>query len=146
MAEPNPTLMQMTAREAVARTAWAEDRSGSREGMHAVINVIANRVRNPRWWGHTWQEVCFMPEQFSSWNPGYPNGPKVLAVGPDDELFADALELAEMAIQGDLPDLTQNADSYYAAASPSIPFWTARATFTVEIGGQRFYRTELSAV
>jgi len=135
----------------VAVTLWMEDRSGSKEGMHAVCNVIMNRANNPRWWGTDAVTVCEDKEQFSSWNPGSTQIPLVKAAMENgDENYATALGLAHLALQNDLPDITENADSYYDTSIPP-PYWVYShrgnppATFTVEIAGQRYYRTELEA-
>ncbi len=127
----------------VAKTAWMEARSGGKEGMQSVINVIQNRARNPRWWGTDLVSVCMKPWQFSSWNTGSTQLPLVAKAQFNGDLdYAIALNLADLAVEGILPDITQNADSYYATTI-SPPSWVAKATFTVEIAGQRFYRVEL---
>ncbi len=134
----------MTPLSVVARTLWGEARGDGVPGMHAVANVIGNRVRNPRWWGRDWIGVCTKPWQFSCWNEGDPNRAKLLAVTAADPEYAEAIDIARRAIAGELPDITDNADSYYAIGSPA-PFWVTSATFTAQIGRQLFYRTELPA-
>jgi len=136
----------------LAVTIWMEDRSGAKEGMHAVCNVIVNRANNPGWWGTDVVTVCEEKEQFSSWNPGSTQIPLVKkAMENGDENYATALGLAHLALQNDLPDVTMNADSYYSLTLDKPPYWvtgnrtTPPATFTVEIAGQKFYRTELKA-
>jgi hypothetical protein len=125
----------------LARTAWGENRSGGAPGMQSVINAIMNRVKHPGWWGGSIRTVCLCPEQFSSWNANDPNRPKMLDVTVADTDFAIAMRLAEQAVAGTLADITGGADSYYAVSMPEPPFWAATATFTVEIAGQRFYKT-----
>jgi hypothetical protein len=121
-----------------------EDRSGSKEGMQAVLNVVMNRARNPRWWGDSPASVCLKPMQFSSWNVGSTQIPLVkTAIVNNDAVYAVALNLAQLALQGILPDTTLHADSYFAA-SIEPPSWATPDKFTVEIMGQRFYRLELS--
>ena len=58
-----------TTIETLARTIWAEARSGGAAAMTHVANVICNRAAFPRWWGRDIASVCLAPEQFSCWNP-----------------------------------------------------------------------------
>jgi N-acetylmuramoyl-L-alanine amidase len=74
--------------------------------------AIVNRARFPRWWGKDIESVCRALWQFSCWNAGDPNLPKLLAVNETDTEFRLALEIAHKAAAGALPDLTQGADSY----------------------------------
>ena len=59
----------------LAQTIWGEAREEDEEGMEAVASVIINRADYPPkgklWWGHTVEEVCKKPYQFSfylKWN------------------------------------------------------------------------------
>ncbi|MDD2775531.1 MAG: cell wall hydrolase [Gallionella sp.] len=135
----------MTPQEIVARTIWGECRSGGEAGMSAVANVIMNRANNPRWWGADPAMVCTKPYQFSVWNydpnPGSDHE-ATLTVTMADPIFAEAIQIAMRALAGLLPDATENADSYYAVGTPT-PHWARVGTYTVTIGGQAFYRTEL---
>lgn len=132
--------------QVMARTIWGENRGGGWIGMQSVANAIMNRAAHPRWWGKTPLTICLDREQFSTWNaltdgePEDANYLATIAAGPATEGFDDALTLAAMALAGRLPDVTEGADSYYAAASDE-PAWAKEAVFTVEIAGQRFYRT-----
>ena len=54
----------------------------------------------------------------------------------------EALKIAELAMEDDLPDNTRGADSYFAVSIPA-PSWAKENEFTIQIGRQRFYRTEL---
>lgn len=126
----------------LACTAWMENRSGGTSGMQSVINAVQNRVKKARWWGDDIVSVCLKPYQFSSWNVGSTQIPLVKeAMTNGDTEYAIALNLSELAIKGILPDLTVGADSYYAVPIDA-PSWAAPPSiFTVEIEGQRFYRT-----
>lgn len=135
----------------LARTAWGENRGGGEIGMQSVMNSVLNRVRHGGWWGNTIVGVCQHPWQYSCWNADSdPNSDyqAMLAVTADDTNFAIALALAGRAIMGTLPDITEGADSYYAVSIPP-PNWVTGiasenippAQFTVEIAGQRFYKT-----
>ena len=127
----------------IACTIWMEARGDGQEGMHAVANVIMNRARNPRWWGHDIVSVCLAPWQFSSFDPGSTQIPLVKeAIVNGDPDYLTALKIAEWAVEGILADITDSADSYFAVTIPP-PYWSKRAEFTVQIGRQKFYRTEL---
>ncbi len=121
----------------VARTIWGEARGEGVEGMTAVANVIMNRVRAGSWWGSTPAGVSRKRWQFSAWNPNDPNRARMLAVTADDPAFARALEIAERAIDGSLPDITGGATHYHA---PSVqPDWADGATVEARIGAHTFY-------
>jgi len=118
-----------------------EARSGAKDGMQSVLNVIVNRTRHGGWWGNSIVDVCLKPWQFSSWNEGSTQLPLVReAMSNGDEAYAVAMNLAALAVTGHLPDTTWGADSYYATTIPE-PGWAQKAVFTTEIAGQRFYRT-----
>jgi N-acetylmuramoyl-L-alanine amidase len=136
----------------LAATAWMEDRSGQKDGMQAVMNVVLNRVNNPRWWGDSIYTVCLKPFQFSSWNKGNVNMTAFLAmlkdgpVNPEYPEWEIAQNLAELAVKGLLPDMTLNADSYHSASSPyPVNAWPPEntVTFTGRWGGQLYYRLYL---
>lgn len=138
------------ADQVLARTAWGENRSGGLCGMQSVINAVMNRATHPGWWGSSALTVCLMRNQFDCWGVGDPNRARLLAVTPADPQFATALTLARQALSaGGLADLTEGADSYYAASMPSAPYWVAGhpllgvppARFTKEIAGQKFFIT-----
>lgn len=130
----------------LACTAWMEDRSGGETGMQAVMNVVCNRAANPRWWGTDIVSVCYAPAQFSCWNQGSTQIPLARAATVSgDPQYVIAIRLATLAVQGLLPDVTGNADSYYAAQDKSPPLWSHSAPFCGSIGGNLFYRLYLSA-
>jgi N-acetylmuramoyl-L-alanine amidase len=128
----------------VAATLWGEARNQGYAGMVAVGCVIRNRALSPRWWGSSYITVCLEPYQFSCWNDSDPNRAKLLAVTTADPQFAEALKIAALVISGHAIDPTHNSDSYYSDTMDP-PSWCEGATFTVQIGAQRFYRTELPA-
>lgn len=130
----------------LACTIWMEARSDGLEGMQAVANVVLNRINHPRWWGHGIASVCLAPEQFSSWNDGSTQIPLVKqAIEKLDPVYLEAIKIAQSAVQDDLVDNTKGADSYFAISIPA-PSWAKENEFTVQIGRQRFYRTELPPV
>ena len=130
------------ARFIVARTAWGEARGEGVDGMHGVINVIATRAANPRWWGDDFASVCLRPYQFSCWLPTDPNRAQLLAVTEEDPQFCRALALADFAMLGELNDITGGADSYFAIGS-DLPAWAVGRKPTAVIGNQKFYRISL---
>lgn len=128
----------------LARTIWGEARGTGIAGMQHVASVILNRASHPRWWGSDVLTVCLKPYQFSCWNEGDPNCPKVHAVTADDRQFAQALVIAAQALSGTLIDQTGGADSYYALNSRA-PHWSYDAHHTMSDGYHTFSRVELPA-
>ncbi|BAI73172.1 cell wall hydrolyses [Azospirillum sp. B510] len=133
----------LSAREVVARTLWGEARGEGIAGMAAVAGVIANRVRNPRWWGKTAPAVCLKPYQFSCWLEQDPNRDKLLAITDSDRTFRAALDIADEMLAGRLRDVTANADHYHTVGVS--PTWSVGKTPVAEIGDHRFFRLELTA-
>ena len=138
--------LPMTARvepvDTLARTLWGEARGEGGSGMQAVANVILNRAGAPRWWGRDIVSVCRAPWQFSCWNVNDPNLPMMKRVTTADHWFRVALDIADRAVLGNLPDLTSRADHYYATWIPP-PHW-ARGRLPVATHGRHlFFRLEL---
>lgn len=129
-----------TAQDTLARTLWGEARSEGSEGMQAVANVVLNRVANPGWWGYDIESVCRKPYQFSSWNSTDPNLPKLLAVTPADPQFAQALQIAGLAVAGQLPDVTNGADSFKVTTLAWPASWGPQVAASAVIGAHSFYR------
>ena len=78
--------------------------------------------------------------QFSCWLKSDPNRSKLLAVTEADEQFKQAKELATLAVQGTLPDLTGGATNYLALNSlTTVPSWTKTMRKTASIGNHTFY-------
>lgn len=130
----------------LARTIWAEARSGGTEAMSHVASVVLNRAASPRWWGRDILTVCLRPWQFSCWNartvgtrPDH-NYQAMCAVSADDPDFAAALEIAASAVAGTLADATGGADSYFADGIDP-PAWTRGATHTLDDGFNSFWIT-----
>ena len=121
----------------LARTIWGEARGEGTQGMHAVANVIMNRVKKGGWYGATVQDVVLKPYQFSVWNKGDPNREKALEVTTADSQFWTAKKLASLAYNGQLDDITGGAVNYHAKyVSPS---WAKSMTKTATIGQHIFY-------
>ena len=119
-----------------ALTAWRENRGGGSVGMQSVLNVIQNRAKQSQ---RDFYAVCTQPWQFSSITAK--NDPQ-LGVWPaeGEAEMAVALDMAEQAYDGKLPDITGGATLYYAASMTSPPYWAAQSTKTVEIAGQLFFK------
>jgi len=136
--------------DVMARTIYGEARSESQEGMEAVAHVILNRVRHAKsrgghfWWGHDIVTVCQKPYQFSCWNPGDPNRPKLMQVEESDPHFATCLRIARRAVHGVLgADITNGADHYHTTAV--APKWSVGQTPVSQFGMHVFFRLEGSA-
>lgn len=124
----------------MARTAWGEARGEGLTGMQAVINVIMNRVKAGSWYGATPKEVVLKKSQFSVWNKNDPNYPKLLTVTDSDKDFTAAKNLATLAYNGNLPDITNGATNYLALGSlSSVPNWVASMDEVASIGNHTFY-------
>jgi len=126
--------------DTLARTAWGEARGEGITGMQAVCNVVMNRVRRGGWYGVTPSEVCKKPSQFSCWNSNDPNFPKLMTVDESNKEFAQAKQLATLAVQGTLPDITNGATNYLALGSlKTVPSWASKMTKVATIGAHTFY-------
>ena len=121
----------------VARTIYGEARGEGEEGMHAVANVIMNRVNAKTWFGSSPKDVVLKEFQCSVWNVGDPNRAIIMAVTRDDPLFDTAYRIAEQAIEGTLPDITGGADHYHTTSV--LPAWAADLAFQAQIGNHLFY-------
>ena len=121
----------------LARTIWGEARGEGTQGMHAVANVIMNRVKKGGWYGATVQDVVLKPYQFSVWNKEDPNREKALSVTVADSQFWTAKKLASLAYNGQLDDITGGAVNYHA--NYSSPSWAKSMTKTATIGKHIFY-------
>lgn len=128
----------MTASDQVilALTCWRENRGGGYAGMQSVANVVMNRAKKS---GRSPYAECVLPWQFSSITAA---GDPQLDVWPheNDSVWVTALGIADAAISGSLPDVTDGATSYYSSRMKQAPKWSASMTKTVEIGGQIFFK------
>lgn len=141
-----PTIQSRTQTiDTLARTLWDEARGESLTGIEAVACVILNRVktaqrRGSMWWGNTIDAVCLKPYQFSCWNAGDPNLPKLQSVTVGDPTFAICHRIAQRAVNGVLNDITNGADHYHA---PYVsPHWAASQAPVATIGNHIFYKLE----
>ena len=121
----------------LARTIFGEARGEGIHGMQAVANVVMNRVRKGGWWGATVEDVCKKPAQFSCWNTSDPNYEKIQSVTTDDVQFRQALNIAKLAVSGNLSDITGEATHYHSIAVK--PAWADKLVLTTRIGDHLFY-------
>ena len=126
--------------DVMARTIWGEARNQGAVGMQAVANVIMNRVKKGGWYGETPAEVCKKPYQFSCWLTSDPNYTKLQNVTTDDRQFAQALQIAQMAINGQLGDNTGGATEYHTKSITPNWDWN-KLQKTASIGDHIFYKT-----
>ena len=94
------TPQEILDRWYMAVTIWGEARGSGEQAMRLVAWVIRNRATDPgRRWPRTIPDVCTQPRQFSVWNPGDPNRPKLAdpLAGPpvEDRAFLQALAIAD---------------------------------------------------
>ena len=133
----------------IARTAYGEDGNGGRWGMQAIINVIDNRRKTGGWWGDTWQDVILKPYQFSIWNArtvaAYKNDPQfkrylsvIESVDEKNAAFAEAKQLAALAYDGKLADITGGANHYKLPTARAS--WADRVEPIAHIGSHDFYK------
>jgi N-acetylmuramoyl-L-alanine amidase len=126
------------AADILARTVCGEARGEGITGMHAVANVVMNRVAHPRWWGETVKGVCLKPFQFSCWTLGDPNRPVILNLDTRFSVYRSAQILAQQALAGTLPDVTNGALNYYARGTPE-PKWAFGKTPCAILGNHIFF-------
>jgi N-acetylmuramoyl-L-alanine amidase len=139
--------------DTLARTLWGEARGQGYAGMQAVANVVMNRfeaaqmsVAKGRQFGFTVEQICKKPYQFSAWLSNDPNYSAMLSVTKQDSRFSMALDIAEKALLGTLPDITGGADHYLNIAATrelrggSLPSWVDLDKQTAAIGAHTFLR------
>lgn len=119
----------------LARTLYGECRGESANGQIAVANVIMNRVKAGGWFGASVKDVVLKPYQFSCWNKTDPN--YSIITNATEAQLAPFRSIAEKAIAGKLPDLTNGATHYHAKSI--TPYWAASLTKTATIGNHVFY-------
>lgn len=110
---------------------YFEARGEGKRGMHAVANVITNRMKAS---GLTAYQVITKPKQFSYL------GRKSLTI-TDTESYRTAQLLAVDALTGKLVDITKGATHYVAPKKlKRVPKWTKTFPKTIAINDHQFYR------
>lgn len=124
--------------DTLARTIWGEARGEPVQGQEAVANVVMNRVRKRRKrWGLTVEAVCRMPKQFSCWNPGGANYPKLIKVDSSNASFGVCLDIARRAVNGELADRTGGSTHYHTRTV--APEWSRGHSPAAAIGNHVFF-------
>lgn len=131
----------------MARTLWGEARGDGAEGIEAVARVIINRFKAKKWFtGYRIEEgqkvadikaTCLKKAQFSCWNKNDVNYYKILCLTENDKVFIHCLKVAEKAIDGNLPDFTNNATFYHTKQIK--PKWAIHHSPCYETKNHLFY-------
>ena len=128
--------------DTLACTCYGEARGEGKQGMIAVANVVMNRVaqpNHPHFGNGNVASCCMAPYQFSCWNQDDPNRNTIEDVDDSDPIFAQALQVAQDAIDGKLQDLTGGATYYYVKGSPE-PAWATGKEPCAIIGHHLFFK------
>ena len=118
-----------------ALSAWREARGEGRDGLRAVIHVIANRAAMHN---KSWAQIVYQKLQFSSMTYGQDPQLSVIPIQPDP-VFVNCYEIADLIKNGGDFDLTQGATHYFADSIP-MPDWAKGMTETIKIGHHTFYK------
>jgi len=131
-------------RDIAIRTLYGEARGESREGRIAVAWVIRNRVEidlgrdgKPDWWGEGVIGVCCKAGQFSCWNAGDPNLPKLKSLRTDDPLYRMLGAIVDAVFAGDIADPTWGSTHYHTVNVS--PKWAVGLRSVTSIGAHLFY-------
>jgi hypothetical protein len=123
-----------------ALCAWREDRgsdrNGDRDGIRAVIHIIANRAKASN---KSWAQIVYARLQFSSMTYGEDPQLTNVPVTPDPQ-FTDCYEIANTIKNGGDFDLTNGATHYYASSLSPAPSWASSMTVTAVLGGQIYLK------
>lgn len=133
----NPAAHELAV---LAATLWGEARNQGDEGMRAVACVIQNRKNAGYRKKTTFTAVCLDPKQFSCWNAGDPNLPRMKQVASQpDAAYQTALAIAAELIQRGLPDITDRSRHYYAATLRPPAYWARGKSPRKVIGDHLFF-------
>lgn len=123
--------------QVLAWTLWGEARGEGERGIHAVANVIMNRVADRRWPGSA-AAVCLQPWQFSMWNANDHNGDLAKAQTPEGSaIYRTCIDIAKAAVSGVLADITGGSNHYHTKAVD--PSWNRNMREVASIGAHRFF-------
>lgn len=134
--------------DTLARTLYGEARGEDRQGKIAVACVILNRVEKRKQCGWriidgknvpTIAATCLKPWQFSCWNEKDPNRKKILVITTADKVFAECLNLATLAYDGKLQDITKGATHYYNPKACQPPKWAYGKKPCAVVGQHLFF-------
>lgn len=120
--------------DTLARTLYGEAKAQDVPDAIAIACVIMNRVSLPNWPNEI-EAVCIQPYQFSCWNTNDPNRARIFkASGP---WFKRCIEIATLAVEGNLPDPTTRSTHYHTPAVK--PAWSRRKTPVYQTAGHLFF-------
>lgn len=127
----------------LARTVYGEARGEGYRGMQAVANVVMNRVslsdEHKHFGDGSIASACQAPWQFSCWNQNVPNRSIIENISGGDEVFSQALLIAQDAANGILSDITEGATYYYVRGSEE-PEWAVGKIPCQSIGKHLFFK------
>ena len=122
-------------------------------GMHAVMNVIANRAKNSPDFVRGVIEVVLKPRQFSFFNKYNAGGQSMISIiskAKQHPSWNKALEIALAGLSKKLPDITSGATHYHVSSGPGkvAPTWSSpqvggtnpQAVITNTIGHHTFLK------
>lgn len=103
--------------EILALTVVGESDGLGETGMQQTINIVMNRMAaNIHWMGGaSARAVCLQKGQFDCWDAGTGDRQRIIDIGTRHPTFGPylvALGLAERALAGNLPDITNGSVSY----------------------------------
>jgi spore germination cell wall hydrolase CwlJ-like protein len=121
--------------DTLARTIYGEARGETDAAKQGVAVTVMNRVSAMTYpGGGSVSGVCTAPSQFSCWNAGDPNRSVIESVTASNSVFARCQQIAQDAINGQLPDNTGGATYYYDTSISQPSFWRAQGIVgTVQI-------------
>lgn len=135
----------------LARTIFGEARGETRTGKEAVAAVVINRIKSNK--KHligyisvgkaqlaNIAETCLKPYQFSCWLKNDPNRPLLEKVTLDNAVFRECFEIADLAIKGQLEDMTEGATHYFNPKACKMPKWAVGKKPLYVCGHHLFYR------
>lgn len=132
-AAPIAAPLSAQDRDTLIRTVWGEARGEPEDGMVAVVHVVRNRVLARGTDAHT---ECLRPWQFSAWNAGDPNRPRMIELPRTSKEYVRIGAVVDAAWR--TPDTTGGARHYHAV-SIAPPGWAAEGRVTLRLGGHVFY-------
>ena len=134
--------------DVATRTIVGEARGEDFAGQLAVANVLLTRMLadwhgdgKPDWWGEGLAGVCLAPWQFSCWNVGDPNRPKILGMKSSSPEYRRAQAILLLAANGDLIDNAPKCTHYHHDTLAKPTSWLKGPPLEVygNIGRHRFY-------
>jgi spore germination cell wall hydrolase CwlJ-like protein len=156
--DQNLIFLNLPTDQFLAILAYGEAGNQGGEGMMAVLNVVRNRTMDGSFYdqeimnltGDAYKAVGLKSSQFSMFNLNNSVRPIAERIAGNfagevssNSILAQAYELAQMMIQGNLADNTGGSQYYHA--SYVTPSWASVIPFIGQIGDQLFYGSGVSA-